>query len=93
MPVRYPRRSTEPLGTGVGTNDVLSCGTSGRKGGLCGQAAANIAVVTGLAPAKVIGLPLVSAGGSGVLFLAADVGLPAGAAAETAGRGHGIDER
>jgi len=39
------------------------------------QAAMNIAVVTGLAPAKGIGLPLVSAGGSGVLFMAAAVGL------------------
>lgn len=39
------------------------------------QAAINVAVVTGCAPAKGISLPLVSAGGSGVLFIAAAVGI------------------
>jgi cell division protein FtsW len=44
------------------------------------QAVMNIAVVTVAAPTKGIALPLVSAGGSGVVFLGASVGLLAGVA-------------
>ncbi|MFH0982972.1 MAG: putative peptidoglycan glycosyltransferase FtsW [Planctomycetota bacterium] len=47
---------------------------------LCLQAAINIAVVTVVAPTKGIALPFVSAGGSGVIFLGALVGLLAGVA-------------
>ena len=44
------------------------------------QAVMNIAVVTVSVPTKGIGLPLMSAGGSGVVFLCAAVGLLAGVA-------------
>ena len=44
------------------------------------QAVMNIAVVTASAPTKGIALPLVSAGGSGIIFLGASVGLLAGVA-------------
>jgi cell division protein FtsW len=44
------------------------------------QAAMNIAVVTVAAPTKGIALPLVSAGGSGILFLGASIGLAASVA-------------
>jgi cell division protein FtsW len=49
---------------------------------ICVQAAMNIAVVTVWAPTKGISLPLVSAGGSGVLFLGVAIGLLASAARE-----------
>jgi cell division protein FtsW len=45
------------------------------------QAALNIAVVTASVPPKGIALPLVSAGGSGVVFLCAAIGLLASVAA------------
>ena len=48
------------------------------------QAAINIAVVTVVAPTKGIALPFVSAGGSGIIFLGALVGLLAGAAQRAA---------
>lgn len=51
------------------------------------QAALNIAVVTASVPPKGIALPLVSAGGSGVVFLSVAVGLLASVAA--AGRSRG----
>jgi cell division protein FtsW len=44
------------------------------------QAVMNIAVVTAAAPTKGIALPLVSAGGSGIVFLGASIGLLAGIA-------------
>ncbi|HEY3242969.1 MAG TPA: FtsW/RodA/SpoVE family cell cycle protein, partial [Phycisphaerae bacterium] len=44
------------------------------------QAAMNVAVVTVAAPTKGIALPLVSAGGSGILFLGAAIGLAASVA-------------
>ncbi len=45
------------------------------------QAAMNIAVVTASVPPKGIALPLVSAGGSGVVFLSTAIGLLASVAA------------
>lgn len=48
------------------------------------QAAMNIAVVTVMAPTTGISLPLISAGGSGVLMFSAAIGLLAGIAARTA---------
>ncbi|MCP4590646.1 MAG: cell division protein FtsW [bacterium] len=47
---------------------------------ICLQAVINLAVVSVVAPTKGIALPFVSAGGSGVVFLAALVGLLAGVA-------------
>jgi len=47
---------------------------------ICLQAVMNIAVVTVMAPTKGIALPFVSAGGSGVVFLGAMVGMLAGVA-------------
>ena len=50
---------------------------------VCLQATMNIAVVTVMTPTKGIALPFVSAGGSGVIFLGALVGLLAGVARAT----------
>ena len=49
------------------------------------QAAMNIAVVTVSVPTKGISLPLVSAGGSGVIFLGAMVGVLANIARHSGG--------
>ncbi len=49
------------------------------------QAAMNIAVVTVAAPTKGIALPLVSAGGSGILFLGAAIGLAASVSSHASG--------